>query len=281
VAGDPSGERAHTVPILLYHAITKTPGRHIAPFTVTPRQFADQLDFLADAGYRCTTFSQLVAERTSGSVGASQDAAQRTAVITFDDGYADFAAAALPALAERSMSCTLYVTTGWLEGSGSREPGPSDRMLSWSQLPDLVAAGCEIGAHSHSHPQLDTLSTRDLTAELAGPKALLEDALSREVSSLAYPHGYHGPRVRRVARASGYRSGAAVRNRIGPPSEDPFRVSRLTVTASTTTAELASWLVLPSPSGRRQARESPLSSAWRVYRRSRAVLRGKPGSDYR
>ncbi|MGY1779759.1 polysaccharide deacetylase family protein [Geodermatophilus sp. SYSU D01036] len=270
------------VPVLLYHAVTDAPGTHIAPFTVSPKAFRAQLDCLVAAGYRCTTFSQLLAERSSGAgpegVGPADDG--RTAVVTFDDGYADFADAALPALLERSFAGTVYVTTGWLEGGPPREPGPSDRMLAWSQLADLVDAGCEIGAHSHSHPQLDTLDRVSLRDELTRPKALLEDALGREVPSVAYPHGYHGPRVRRAARSSGYASAAAVRNRLSPPAEDHFRVSRLTVTASTTTEQLRAWLEPREPESL-PSRESLPTTAWRAYRRGRAVLRGRPGSDYR
>ena len=270
------------VPVLLYHAVTDAPGAHIAPFTVSPKAFEAQLDCLVAAGFRCVTFSRWMAERSSAPGGSGGRPADdgRTAVITFDDGYADFASAALPALLERSFASTLYVTTGWLEGRPRREPGPSDRMLDWSQLPELVDAGCEIGAHSHSHPQLDTLDDVALRDELSRPKALLEDALGREVPSVAYPHGYHGPRVRRMARRCGHASGAAVRNRLSPPSEDAFRVSRLTVTASTTPEQLTSWLE-PQLPGRLRSGESARTTAWRLYRRGRALLRGRPGSDYR
>jgi peptidoglycan/xylan/chitin deacetylase (PgdA/CDA1 family) len=235
------------------------------------------LDCLVAADYRCVTFSQLMSERSSNSSTDNR----KTAVITFDDGYADFATAALPALLERSLTCTLYVTTGWLEGGPTREPGPSDRMLSWSDMPDLVETGCEIGAHSHTHPQLDTLSAADLREELLRPKALLEDGLGREVPSLAYPHGYSSPRVRREARECGYQSGAAVRNRVSPPGEDLFRISRLTVTASTTSAEFSRWLEPAPTSQSARDHDSLRTAGWRAYRRSRAVLRGEPGSDYR
>jgi peptidoglycan/xylan/chitin deacetylase (PgdA/CDA1 family) len=47
-------------------------------------------------------------------------------------------------------------------------------MLSWSQIRELAAAGMEIGAHSHGHPQLDQLSRSQLRDELTTPKDLLE-----------------------------------------------------------------------------------------------------------
>lgn len=272
-----TGER-RAVPILLYHAVTDGPGDAIAPFAVPPAEFERQLDHIVEAGYRCITFSQLVDEfaRSDGNHGA---APENTVVITFDDGYADFAEHALPALRERKLSSTLYVTTGWLQGNGPREPGPSDRMLEWSQLPELAAEDVEIGAHSHSHPQLDTLRSAVLRDEMVRPKELLEDLLGERVRSVAYPHGYNGPRVRRAAHEAGYDSGAAVRNRLSPTGEDVFRYSRLTVGGTTTVDELASWLRPQEP--RRPAhRESLRTTAGRAYRRGRALVRGRPGSVY-
>lgn len=266
-----------TVPILLYHAVTDTPGSHIAPFTVTPRMFEDQLDAILAAGYRCITFSRLVDELAQLPEG-TVTMPEKTAVITFDDGYADFAQHALPALRARELSSTLYVTTGWLEGAGAREPGPSDPMLDWSQLPELVEQDVEIGAHSHRHPQLDTLGSAALRDEMVRPRELLEQALGQRVRSVAYPHGYNGPRVRRAARTAGYDSGAAVRNRPSPQGEDVFRCSRLTVLSTTAPEEIAAWL-RPQEVGAPN-REPLRTSAGRAYRRGRALLRGRPGSVY-
>ena len=275
---------ATAIPILLYHAVTESPGSHIAPFAVSPADFERQLDTILAAGYRCITFSRLVDEvRSLGALpsGAAHAAAdlRRTAVITFDDGYADFADNALPALRARSLESTLYVTTGWLDGGRKREPGPTDRMLDWAQLPELVGQGVEIGGHSHSHPQLDTLGSAALRDEMVRPKELLEDALGEPIRSVAYPHGYNGPRVRRAAREAGYESAAAVRNRCLPPGEDVFRFSRLMLRASTTTEELVAWMQ-SYDAVRAPCRESLRTTAGRAHRRTRAILRGRPGSVY-
>jgi peptidoglycan/xylan/chitin deacetylase (PgdA/CDA1 family) len=153
-------------------------------------------------------------------------------------------------------------------------------MLSWSQLPELLESGVELGAHSHSHPQMDTLTGAALREELGRPKDLLEEAIGQQVDHFAYPHGYNGPRVRRAARDTGYRAAAAVRNALHPPGEDPFAVARLTVTRTTTARDIARWL---DGAGAPVAgpRESLRTRGWRAYRRGRAILRGAPGSDYR
>lgn len=266
-------EQVPVVPVLLYHAITETPGSHVAPFAVTPDEFERHLDLVLEAGYRCVTFGELLQREQDG---APPD---RLAVITFDDGYADFAGAALPRLSARSLVSTLYLTTGWLEGGGPRTPGPSDRMLSFAQLPELLEQGVELGAHSHRHPQMDTLDSRTLSEELTRPKELLENALGRAVTTFAYPHGYNGPRVRRMTRQAGYRSAAGVRNALHRPGEDRYAVSRLMLTAAARTQDVAAWL--SGVDGQRQSGgEAWKTKGWRAYRRGRAILRRRPGSDY-
>lgn len=279
----PVGAERTCVPILLYHAITETPGQHIAPFTVTPRAFQEQLDVLVSAGYRCLTFGELMrAEAAAPSgVAAGGPDDRPVAVITFDDGYADFATAALPALRARDLPSTLYLTTGWLEGGPAREPGPSDAMLSFAQLPELLAQGVELGAHSHSHPQMDTLGAAAVRDELNRPKQLLEDALGSAVTTFAYPHGYHGPRVERLTGEAGYRTAAAVRNAVHVPDESPFSVSRLMLTSTTSTEQFTSWLDAAAGASRPAGREAWATRGWRAYRRSRAVLQRRPGSAYR
>jgi peptidoglycan/xylan/chitin deacetylase (PgdA/CDA1 family) len=271
--GTTAGESNQVVPVLLYHAVTTTPGRQIAPFTVSPDDFARHLDLVLEAGYRCTTFGDLLRREREG------DLPERLAVITFDDGYADFAAEALPRLSARSLVSTVYLTTGWLEDGGRRTPGPTDRMLSMSQLPELVDQGVELGAHSHSHPHMDTLQRRALSDELSLPKAILEDALGRPVTTFAYPHGYSGARVRRATREAGYESGAGVRDALHRPGEDPFAISRLTVTATTTADELAGWLAGVDGKPPRTG-EAWQTRAWRAYRRTRAVVTRRPVSAY-
>jgi peptidoglycan/xylan/chitin deacetylase (PgdA/CDA1 family) len=270
------------VPVLLYHAVTTTPGDHIAPFAVRPDEFERQLDAVLDAGFTAVSFGDLLREELDPPTAprSSVDNNGRRVVITFDDGYADFAEHALPALQVRGLPSTLFLTTGWLAGGKSRAPGPTDPMLSWSQLPELLECGVELGAHSHSHPHMDTLRAAALRDELVRCKEQLEDALGRRVDNFAYPHGYNGPRVRRATRATGYRAAAAVRNALHPLGEDPFGVSRLTVLRTTRVQEVAGWIE-GADVGIAGTGEALATRGWRAYRRGRALLRGAPGSDYR
>jgi peptidoglycan/xylan/chitin deacetylase (PgdA/CDA1 family) len=216
------------VPILMYHEIA---GRlqTTSPLAVDPAAFTAQLEYLRAEGFTAITAVGLAAA-ISGSIPLPQ----RPVVITFDDGFADFHANALPALVSCGFAATVFVTTGWIADAGEESAGTRPgRMLSWSQILEAAGAGMEIGAHSHRHPQLDQLAGQRLRGELEVSKALLEDRLGRLVPGLAYPFGYSNARVQHQARELGYEYACAVSNAIAGTAADAFTLPRLTIRRST------------------------------------------------
>ena len=201
-------------------------------------------------------------------------------VITFDDGLADFHEHALPALRRAGLPATLFVTTGFLEGLPecrglSRPLGP---WLDLAGLLDVRAQGVEIGAHTHSHPQLDALPIERARVETVRSKETLENFLAAPVSSFAYPYGYHGPMVHRLAQESGFTSACAVKNALSFSADDRFALARLTVRADTPLDRLRAWLDgRGAPLAWRHERAS--TRTWRIYRRTRAVVRRRPAPD--
>ena len=108
-----------------------------------------------EAGFTTLTLSELA----SALAGDARRLPERPVVLTFDDGFADFHRAALPLLRRYGFTATVFVTTGWIADAGRHAAGRSPgRMLCWSQIREAAAAGVEIGAHSHRHPQLDQIA---------------------------------------------------------------------------------------------------------------------------
>jgi peptidoglycan/xylan/chitin deacetylase (PgdA/CDA1 family) len=146
-------------------------------------------------------------------------------------------------------------------------------MLSWSQIREAAEAGMEIGAHSHTHAQLDQLSPGTLRDELVTSKALLENGLARAVPGLAYPYGYSNAWVRRVAHEVGYAHACAVGNTMAGPRQDAFVLSRLTIRRSTS---LAAFGMIAS--GRKESvtflKDRSLTKGYALVRRTRAFLVG-------
>ncbi|WP_369383614.1 polysaccharide deacetylase family protein [Streptomyces sp. cg36] len=253
--------------MLLYHAVMADPPAWIAEFTVAPGQFAAQLDAVVAAGRTPVTVGALADHFAGRAVLPA-----RPVVLTFDDGFADLPGPTADALAARGLCATAYLTTGAL-APGGRSLLPPAPMMTLDRAPALERYGIEIGGHTVSHPQLDTLAPRALRRELADSKAALEDVLGHRVAHLAYPHGYNSAAVRRAARAAGYETAVAVRHALSSRSDDAYRIARLIVRRGHTAADVEAWM---AGTGARTApyRDSAATVGWRLYRRARAAVRG-------
>jgi peptidoglycan/xylan/chitin deacetylase (PgdA/CDA1 family) len=263
-------EPAADLPVLMYHEISASPFGS-ARLAVSPRDFADQLCYLADQGFTGVTAADLAA-----AIAGPARLPDKPVALTFDDGFADFHETALPLLQKYGFTATLFMTTGWIRDGGhpaGRPPGP---MLSWSQLAEVARAGIEIGAHSHQHPQLDQLAIKSVRAELGGSRAILEDGLGAAVTGLAYPYGYSNRRVQEVARQTGYSCAFAVGNyRLGR-QPDLYTLPRLTVSRSTSLRRFGHIAACENLSAI-FLKDRALTKGWAVLRHGRAAGRSLAG----
>jgi peptidoglycan/xylan/chitin deacetylase (PgdA/CDA1 family) len=252
------------VPIAMYHSIAHTTNPRYARFALAPELLQEQLDALVDGGWHTLTVAEFASARISG-----RPLPENSVVLTFDDGFTDFVTVALPMLAERNLRATLYVPTG-LVGDASRwmisERETERPLLDWGQLAEVAAAGVEIGAHSHTHPQLDRLPLWRLAAELRRPRELLEDQLQVPVSTFAYPYGYRTAAVRRTVAEAGYVAACAVDDLPAASSDDRYELPRLTVAGGTTAETLMQRLTTPRTAAT-TARARLKAPLWRSARR--------------
>src|SRR5215475_351322 len=136
-----------SVPVLTFHSISTDPG----PTSISPETFRMQMDVLVQCGVTAMTCEEFLDWHRGGAPGAG-----RRVLITFDDGFADFATAAHPVLRERGFAAIVFVPTGKLDyledwrGANS----PPRRLLDWSTVRELAAAGVEFGGHGVAHADL-------------------------------------------------------------------------------------------------------------------------------
>lgn len=281
--------RIPVIPVLLYHAVMADPPAWIAEFTVTPGDFAAHLDAVVASGRTpvpVSTLAEHLAEHPTGHVpghvpGDRADSRaplpHRPVVLTFDDGFADLPGPTAEALAARDLPATAYLTTGAIT-PGRTSLLPPAPMMTLTQATRLAGHGVEVGAHTVTHPQLDTLSAPALHRELREAKDALEDTLGHRVSHLAYPHGYNSRAVRRAAADAGYASAVAVRHALSSERDEPYRIARLIVRRTHTVADIESWMAGEGARGER-TKVAPFPDSlptlgWRLYRGARARVRG-------
>ena len=213
-------------PVLMYHGVgPHRPGSRLNPWRVRTEDFERQLDLLARRGL------------TGVSLRAFLDApgAGGRAVVTFDDGYAGVLTRALPLLAVRGFSATVFVVAGRLGGTNDWDgETPGDALLTADGVRALHAAGIEIGSHGATHRALPELSDAELLAEVAGSKAALEAVVGAPVVSFCYPYGAFDDRSVAAVRAAGYRAATVIRGGIVPDLSDPFRLKRVAVRGTNT-----------------------------------------------
>lgn len=257
---------ADAVPILLYHSIAS--GRGSAdPFAVAVDDFRRDMDEVVATGRH----PMLATEYLEWCGGG--DRSVRPVLVTFDDGFGDYADRGLPILRDRGIRSTMFVTTGW-----TGRPG----MLSRSAIADLAAERdhedapvTEIGGHTVTHPHLDTLSAGAAQNEMTVSRIDLEDWTGGWVTSMAYPHGSNSASTRRAAQGSGYLTAHAVKNALSHPADEPFAVGRYTVHAGTTRNQVRD--VLSGAGAPRSWRGDRLvTRGFRVVRRVRRHLPVEP-----
>ena len=218
---------ARGVVVLIYHRVGRTSSMEV---DLPTGLFEEQMAALAESG-RVTTLDQaleaLARPDPPTGVGPGHD----PVVITFDDGTGDLAEVAAPILSRHGLPALLYVATDFVEAGRSF---PDDGApLSWAELADLVAAGWQLGSHTHTHALLDRLDPAQVDDELDRSIELVGAHTGLAVDHFAYPKALVGhPAAERAVRRR-FRSAAVAGTRANRYGDtDPWRLSRSPVQVS-------------------------------------------------
>ncbi len=172
----------------MYHDVTATmPGDGGGPerFSVPVASFEAMLDAAVARGMAGCSLSEAIEMRGRDRVA-----------ITFDDGTLGQFEHAVPALRERGMTATFFVTTDWVGRPG---------FMSWEQLRRLGEWGMSVQSHSRSHPHLSELDREDLWVEIHDSKSELDRNLRQCTTQLALPGGDRPRRsLRHLLGEAGY-----------------------------------------------------------------------------
>lgn len=211
--------------VLLYHA-------------VDTNQFKMQMELLSKH-FRIEPIDALIRALTKRRFPD-----ERTAVITFDDGFRSFHTEAYPVVKEMGIPVTVYVPSAIIDSemwvhprSGFQmilnapihsvrmpidEPGPKSRQeairkgycvnkgMSRSELIEVDDSPLvTIGAHTVSHQELTKLSYPESRREIVDSKIQLEKMLGHNLEHFAYPRGQFMPRDVQIVKDTGFVSAAS------------------------------------------------------------------------
>lgn len=228
------------IPILMYHQVSPQPSPKFRRYTVTPRAFDAQMKWLARAGYRTITLDDLCTARAK-----QVSLPERAAIITFDDGYEESAAYAVPLMARHGFTAIFYLVASLL-GQPSRwllpELGCEFQLFDWNVARGLEKDGFHCGSHSLHHPHLAELLPATCRDELTRSRRILEEQLGRDVRHLAYPYGSYNDTVRQLAAEAGYVSACSTRKGLSGVEDDILALHRVSIHGHDSLADFAARL---------------------------------------
>lgn len=213
--------------VLFYHRIADD---RATPWTHSFRLFERQIRWLKK---HCDLISLEEAQQRIRRGSNDRIAAS----ITFDDGYADNCASALPLLIAENIPCTYFVSLrNVLKGKPFHHDlrrGASCRPNTVAELCWMAKNGIEIGAHTRTHADLGRITDEcKLYDEVVVAGEELQSAVGSPVRYFSFPFGLPENLNRRafqMAYEYGYEAVCSAYGDYNFPADDPFHLRRIHV----------------------------------------------------
>jgi biofilm PGA synthesis lipoprotein PgaB len=168
--------------VLQYHHIsTTTP----TATSIAPERFAAHLQWLKDQNFQVWSMPQFVDHWRKG-----KPLPDKTALITFDDGYTSIFTTAWPLLKQYGWPFTVFINS-------QHHDEKNIQYMTWEQLKTLTQAGVVIGNHSVSHPHMVRFNAGEnvrlwrvrMEQEITLAQQRIDAELGRQPRVFAYPFG--------------------------------------------------------------------------------------------
>ena len=217
--------------VLTYHRVNDVHPHD--RLSVSTRAFAAQMEALGESGRPVVALADaLAALRGDAALPAG------VVALTFDDGYADNHAEALPVLERFGFPAVFFVVTGAMGTASTIERYAhccsGDRMLDWRQVRDLRARGHAIGGHGRTHRELAALDPDEARREANGCASDIEERVGERPRLFCYPRGSVNAAVRRIVGDCGFEAACTVRPGPNAPGADLLALRRTEVSGHDT-----------------------------------------------
>ncbi len=213
------------VPILMYHYVEVPPpdaDRIRRDLTVTPANFAAQLQYLSDNGYHPVTLTDLYLNLTQG-----RPLPPRPIILTFDDGYRNAYTVVFPLLQQYGFVGTFFVlaTPAHLENPD---------YLTWAMMKEMADAGMQIQGHGRDHVDLRGRSYDFLVYQILGIREAVEYHTGQPVRFFCYPSGQYDQATIAVVRSAGYWGAVTTQHGRIHTRDDLFTLTRIRIRGTDT-----------------------------------------------
>ena len=218
------------IKILLYHSVGKIDPEDNLGIRVDTDRFRSQMDFLK-MNYKIWTLREAVdCIRKRGPIP------QKTAVITFDDGYKDNIVNAAPIMERQGLRATFFVTVDYIGGIKRNPKRDWQRWecMGWTDLESLINRGHNIGSHSLHHIDLRGITEYERERELKVSKEQFGTSLNETVDLFSYPYGYFDEGLISVLKKEGYNAACTTVKGANDGSADLYRLRRIEITGRDT-----------------------------------------------
>jgi peptidoglycan/xylan/chitin deacetylase (PgdA/CDA1 family) len=178
----------------MYHYIRVNPSASDSlgfSLSVTPADFGRQMDYLRANGFHALSMGDVVDAMEIG-----RPLPPRSVVLTFDDGYSDFATAAVPIIVAHGFTATTYAVPGFLGRPG---------YMTTSQLQQAATLHMVVAAHTVHHVDLPRLGEAAAWAEIADSRHQLQQLTGQPVNDFAYPYGHFNSLDANLVQRAGFR----------------------------------------------------------------------------
>src|SRR3989344_380542 len=185
-----------SIPLLMYHDISEAD----YPWSVSPNNFSQQMQWLKDNGYRTISLDELNLGLESGT-----ETSEKLVVITFDDARLGVYKHAFPILRQFNFKATLFVVPKWIEDPSSvPETEAYSNFCTWEQLTEMKGI-FSFGNHTYSHANLTQLNEAQIKHEINAAEVVLQNRLGAKPDHFSYPYGRYSPAVLNLVN-SNYKS---------------------------------------------------------------------------
>jgi len=240
---------AARVPVLMYHRIGTAHNAWERKYCVSPQRFAEHMQALANAGWSAVSIHDFF-----GWLDGKRELPEQSFLLTFDDGFLGIFTDAAPTLEKLKWPATVFLVTAL---TGQRDvwcaehnpSGATYPLLDASHIHELRGRNFSFQSHTRDHADLPTLGDVELREQLSGAREDLAALLGEAPPYLAYPYGRHDERVLQAARAAGYLAAFSVQPGFNRRDIDRFRLRRLDVFGTDSSAALRRKIELGSNDG--------------------------------